>query len=69
MSRTITNIDKARLNRRLINLITLSNILFYIASNNKLYTLLNKVLPSASKLLIKTYYTIIKHIKKEYNFY
>ena len=68
-SRTITNIDKARLNRRLINLITLSNIPFRIASNDKLYALLDEVLPSASKLLIKTYYTVAKHVKKEYDFY
>ena len=68
-SRTIANIDKARLNRRLINLITLSNIPFRIASNNKLYALLDEVLPSASKLLIKTYYTVTKHVKKEHNFY
>ena len=66
---TVANIDKARLNKRLIDYITLSNIPFRTASNKKLYTLINEVLPSASSLLIKSYSTIAKHVKKEYNFY
>jgi hypothetical protein len=66
---TITNINKARLNKRLINYITLSNVPFYTTSNKKLYTLINKVLPSASSLLIKSYSNITKYVKKEYNFY
>ena len=66
---TITNINKARLNKRLIDYITLSNIPFRTTSNKKLYTLINEVLPSASSLLIKSYSTIAKHVKKEYNFY
>jgi hypothetical protein len=68
-SRTVADIDKARLNRRLIDLITSSNILFRIASNDKLHALLDEVLPSASKLLIKTHYTVAKHVKKEHDFY
>lgn len=66
---TIANINKARLNKHLIDYITLSNVPFYTTSNKKLYTLINKVLPSASSLLIKSYSTVAKHVKKEYNFY
>ena len=66
---TIANINKARLNKRLINYITLSNIPFRTTSNKKLYTLINEVLPSASSLLIKSHSTVAKHVKKEYNFY
>jgi hypothetical protein len=65
----ITNINKVRLNKRLIDYITLSNIPFRTTSNKKLYALINKVLPSASSLLIKSHSTITKHVKKEYNFY
>jgi hypothetical protein len=66
---TIANINKARLNKRLIDYITLSNVPFRTTSNKKLYALINEVLPSASSLLIKSYSTIAKHVKKEYNFY
>ena len=66
---TVANVNKARLNKRLIDYITLSNVPFRTASNKKLYALINKVLPSASSLLIKSYSTIAKHVKKEYNFY
>ena len=66
---TVANINKARLNKRLIDYITLSNIPFRTASNKKLYTLIDEVLPSASSLLIKSYSTVAKHVKKEYNFY
>ena len=66
---TVTNINKACLNKRLIDYITLSNVPFRTASNKKLYTLINEVLPSASSLLIKSYSTIAKHVKKEHNFY
>ena len=66
---TVTNIDKARLNKRLIDYITSSNIPFRTASNKKLHALIDEVLPSASSLLIKSYSTIAKHVKKEYNFY
>ncbi|KAH0282303.1 hypothetical protein KCU62_g9823, partial [Aureobasidium sp. EXF-3399] len=68
-SRTVADIDKARLNRRLIDLITSSNIPFRIASNDKLHALLDEVLPSALRLLIKTHYTVAKHVKKEHDFY
>jgi hypothetical protein len=50
-------------------LITLSNIPFRIAGNDKLHALLDEVLPGASKLLIKTHYTVAKHVKKEHDFY
>jgi hypothetical protein len=66
---TIANINKARLNKRLIDYITLSNVPFRTTSNKKLYALINEVLPSASSLLIKSYSTIAKHVKKEHNFY
>jgi hypothetical protein len=66
---TITNINKARLNKRLIDYITLSNVPFRTTSNKKLYALINEVLPSASSLLIKSYSTVAKHVKKEHNFY
>ena len=66
---TVANVNKARLNKRLIDYITLSNIPFRTASNKKLYALINEVLPSASSLLIKSHSTVAKHVKKEYNFY
>jgi hypothetical protein len=66
---TVADIDKARLNKRLIDYITLSNVPFRTTSNKKLYALINEVLPSASSLLIKSYSTIAKHVKKEHNFY
>jgi hypothetical protein len=66
---TITNINKARLNKRLIDYITLSNVPFRTTSNKKLYTLINEVLSGASSLLIKSHSTVAKHVKKEHNFY
>jgi hypothetical protein len=68
-SYNVANINKARLNKRLIDYITLSNIPFRTASNKKLYALINKVLPSASSLLIKSHSTVAKYVKKEHNFY
>jgi hypothetical protein len=69
MSFTVANINKARLNKRLIDYITLSNVPFRTASNKKLYALINEVLPSASSLLIKSHSTVAKHVKKEHDFY
>ncbi|KAG9511621.1 hypothetical protein KCV07_g10046, partial [Aureobasidium melanogenum] len=69
MSRTVADIDKSRLNRRLIDLITSSNIPFRIAENDKLHALLDEVLPGASELLIKSHSTVAKHIQKEHDFY
>ncbi|KAG9630485.1 hypothetical protein KCU64_g17039, partial [Aureobasidium melanogenum] len=68
-SYTIADIDKTRLNRRLIDYITSSNIPFRTASNPLLHALIDEVLPGASKLLIKTHYTVAKHVKKEHDFY
>ncbi|CAD0099603.1 unnamed protein product [Aureobasidium mustum] len=68
-SYTIANIDKTRLNRRLIDYITSSNIPFRTASNPLLHALLDEVLPGASKLLIKSHSTVAKHVKKEHDFY
>jgi hypothetical protein len=68
-SYTVANIDKARLNKRLIDYITLSNIPFRTATNKKFRALINEVLPSASSLLIKSYSTVAKHVKKEHDFY
>lgn len=66
---TVANVNKARLNKRLIVYITLSNVPFRTASNKKLYALINKVLPGASSPLIKSYSTVAKHVKKEHDFY
>jgi hypothetical protein len=66
---TVANINKARLNKRLIDYITLSNVPFRTTSNKKLYALINEVLPGASSLLIKSHSTVAKHVKKEHNFY
>jgi hypothetical protein len=48
---------------------TLSKISFRIAGNDKLHALIDEVLPDASRLLIKTHYTVAKHIKKEHDLY
>lgn len=69
IARTLNYADKVRLNKRLIEYITLSNVPFRIVSNLKLYALLDKVFPSVSNMLIKTYYIVAKHIRKEHNFY
>ena len=66
---TIADIDKARLNKRLIDYITSSNVPFRTASNKKLHAIINEVLPSASSLLIKSHSTVAKHVKKEHDFY
>jgi len=57
------------LNKRLIDYITSSCIPFRIVSNIKLHALLDKVFPRVSNLLIKTYYIVAKHVKKEHDFY
>ncbi|KAG9765687.1 hypothetical protein KCU73_g292, partial [Aureobasidium melanogenum] len=66
---TVADIDKARLNKRLIDYITSSNVPFRTASNKKLHAFIDEVLPGASRLLIKSHFTVAKHVKKEHDFY
>ncbi|KAH0358818.1 hypothetical protein KCU65_g10179, partial [Aureobasidium melanogenum] len=68
-SYNIADIDKTRLNRRLIDFITSSNIPFRTASNPLLHALIDEVLPGASNLLVKSHSTVARHIKKEHDFY
>jgi hypothetical protein len=68
-SYTVADIDKARLNKRLIDYITSSNIPFRTATNKKFRALIDEVLPGASGLLIKSHSTVAKHVKKEHDFY
>jgi hypothetical protein len=68
-SYTVADIDKARLNKRLINYITSSNIPFRTASNKKHRALTDEVLSGASSLSIKSHSTVAKHVKKEHDFY